>query len=323
MPTQRKIYHLKVDKDFKNLIRPLQRKEYLQLEANILADGCRDPIVTYNGYIIDGHNRYEICTKHKIPFTVLEMDFDCRESAIAWICANQLGRRNITEETRKFLIGMQYESEKIADTKKNIQGVNQYSALSGTIPYEGFDAAQNRPRSSGHITAQRIAKENHVSAGTVQKYAMYTRALETIGRADPAMVPRILSGRYKVSHQNIIDLSRMSPEEIRKISRKMERNQQTFVQYKKSRNEIQNHGGAEPEIVLAPGPSVKDMPEFDPDAEITGLTLTIPSWASSIERTRTNTDLSIISGAARKRLEDALIYLQNTLSEMMDAIKEE
>ena len=31
------------------------------------------------------------------------MEFECREAAIAWICANQLGRRNITEETRKFL----------------------------------------------------------------------------------------------------------------------------------------------------------------------------------------------------------------------------
>lgn len=47
---------LNIDKDFKNLIRPLQKKEYLQLEANLLTDGCRDPIITWNGFIIDGHS---------------------------------------------------------------------------------------------------------------------------------------------------------------------------------------------------------------------------------------------------------------------------
>lgn len=99
---------LKIDPEFKQLIRPLRRREFAQLEANLLADGCREPLVVWNDFIIDGHNRYEICMRHSIPFDTKEMEFECREAAIAWICANQLGRRNITEETRKYLIGMQY-----------------------------------------------------------------------------------------------------------------------------------------------------------------------------------------------------------------------
>ena len=51
---------LKIDPEFKDLIRPLRRKEYLQLEENILDEGCRDPIIIWNDYIIDGHNRYSI-----------------------------------------------------------------------------------------------------------------------------------------------------------------------------------------------------------------------------------------------------------------------
>ena len=94
---------LTIDPQFKNLIPPLQRTEYLQLEENLLADGCRDPLVVWRGTLIDGHNRYEICTRHSIPFSVKEMNFYCREEAIAWICANQLGRRNLSEETRKYL----------------------------------------------------------------------------------------------------------------------------------------------------------------------------------------------------------------------------
>ena len=319
---EKQVYELKIDREFKNLIRPLQRKEFLQLEANILSDGCRDPIVTYDGFIIDGHNRYEICVKHNIPFSVLEMVFECREEAIAWICANQLGRRNITEETRKFLIGMQYESEKIVNNKKNILGVNQYSRPSSVVPFEGFELCRDRSKTNGHITAQRIASENHVSIGSVQKYAMYTRALETIGKADPSMVPKILSGRYKISHQNVVELSRLPPEEIRKVGRKIERNQQTFVQYKKTRKEIQE-GIQSEAVIMASGPSVKDMPEFDPDAELTGLTLTIPSWGSSIERIRTKTDLGIVSSRARTKLSDALKELKKKIDDMLEAIKEE
>ena len=46
---EKTIRPLKIEPKFKNLIRPLQRKEYLQLEQNILSDGCRDPIIAWNG----------------------------------------------------------------------------------------------------------------------------------------------------------------------------------------------------------------------------------------------------------------------------------
>ena len=91
---------ISIDPEFKNLIHPLQKHEFLQLEENICADGCLHPITLWKGYIIDGHNRYEICTKHNIPFQTINMEFTCREEAITWICKNQLGRRNISEETR-------------------------------------------------------------------------------------------------------------------------------------------------------------------------------------------------------------------------------
>ena len=72
---QKKGKPIKIKKEFKNLIRPLHRQEFLQLEENILRDGCLNPIITWNGFIVDGHNRYEICTKHNVEFNVVEMDF--------------------------------------------------------------------------------------------------------------------------------------------------------------------------------------------------------------------------------------------------------
>ncbi len=310
---------LQIDPDFKHLIRPLKRKEYLQLESNLLADGCREPITTWNGIIVDGHNRYEICKRHNIPFTIHEIDFDCKEAAIAWICANQLGRRNITEETRKFLIGMQYESEKIVNSKRNARGLNQYSAED----YPGDDYTEYSDTwINSHITAERIAQDNHISNGTVQKYARYTRALEEIGRKEPQLVPKILSGQYKISHKNLIELSNLSDEEVKRINRKIDHEPLPFIHYKRTRTALQavrDTSDSEEEVTQ---PSVKDMPQYDPDAEIAGLTLTIPSWISSMERTLKNADLRMVSEKAKDKLGYALLELHDKTDEMLTAIQE-
>ena len=309
---------LKIDEEFKQLIHPLKRQEYIQLESNIIADGCRDPIIVWNGYIIDGHNRYEICTRHGISFETQEKVFVCREEAIAWICANQLGRRNISEETRKFLIGMQYESEKLVTRIKNGRGRNQYNG----DRYPNTDTETDAPVK--HITAKRIADENHISLGTVQKYAIYTRALEEIGKKEPKLVPKILSGNYKMSHENVVELSKLSQEEIQRVNRKIDRNPTPFIQYKKTRNAIQTGKyEAIPEEASPPVPSVKDMPEYDPDAEVTGLTLTIPSWCSSIERTKKNTKFDLLSASAKEKLLLALFELDEKMEEMLLEIKED
>ena len=305
-----------IDPQFKNLIPLLQRTEYLQLEENLLADGCRDPLVVWRGTLVDGHNRYEICMRHRIPFSVTEVDFYCREEAIAWICANQLGRRNLSEGTRKYLIGKQYDSEKFVSKIKNPSGLNQYS-----LPVSPRPDKQDSPDTSRHRTADRIADENCISAGTVEKYAVFSRAVDKIADAEPALGSKILSGQYKVSHKNIVALSKLEPAEMRKVDRKIRRmQQQPFVQFKKTRTAI-NRTLEQP--LSGAGQSIKDMPVFDPDADITGLTLTIPSWTGSIHRIQTKTDLSIISSAARSALVRELHVLVDKACEMLQILEEE
>ena len=302
---------LKTDEEFKHLIRPLRQREYTQLEQNILSDGCRDPIVVWNDVIVDGHNRYEICMRYDIPFEVKEMEFECREAAIAWICANQLGRRNITEETRKFLIGMQYENEKVVTRIRNRLGKNQNSIDTSAMSEAEED------RVCRHWTARRIAEENNVSAATVQKYAIFTRALEEIGKKEPKLVPKILSGQYKIAHKHVMEMAELPAQDLRRINRKIERNPAEFMQYKATRPVVQ---GSRFEAVSgdAPAaPSVKDMPEFDPDAEISSLTLTIPSWQSSIERTKNTADLTSVSPQAKGNLVRALNELSNTIADLL------
>ena len=99
-------YQLIIDPEFESLVPPLSQEEYSQLEANILRDGCRDPITIWDNVILDGHNRYKICRQHDILFNVNPILIENRDEAISWICSNQMGRRNLTDERRRYLIGI-------------------------------------------------------------------------------------------------------------------------------------------------------------------------------------------------------------------------
>ena len=75
-------------------------EEYKGLEASILAEGCRDALVVWGDILVDGHNRYKICTEHNISYQVVQKDFTDRNRALLWIINNQLSRRNLpTYET--------------------------------------------------------------------------------------------------------------------------------------------------------------------------------------------------------------------------------
>lgn len=86
---------LKIDSEFRNLIPPLSLEELGNLEQSLLSEGCRDAILTWNDFIIDGHNRYGLCTKLGIPFRTEAREFESRNDVCIWMIQNQFGRRNL------------------------------------------------------------------------------------------------------------------------------------------------------------------------------------------------------------------------------------
>ena len=118
--------NLKIDPEFQSQIPPLTDDEFKQLEENILKEGkLLSPLIVWNNTLVDGHNRYEIVQEHpEISFSTMPLPFESREEVLAWICKNQLGRRNLTPEQKKFLIGKQYSVE---HRKPGGNGNNQYT----------------------------------------------------------------------------------------------------------------------------------------------------------------------------------------------------
>ena len=95
---------LMVNERFRRIAPPLSENELRLLKEDILANGCRDPLVVWNGVIVDGHHRYSICKENGIPFQVMEMSFSSEDEALIWIARNQLGRRNLNAFQRCELV---------------------------------------------------------------------------------------------------------------------------------------------------------------------------------------------------------------------------
>ena len=162
---------LRIDPEFKSLIPPLTQDEYSQLEQNILAHQCRDPITLWRGRIVDGHNRYEICTKHGLKYQILKLRLPTREAVKLWILENQLGRRNLTDAMRIEL------------------------ALSKTTLLRQ-EAKENQIRGKGGkdpINVRKaIAEDVGISERTVQHY-MHIKT-----KGDPKLLEKVMSGEMKI-----------------------------------------------------------------------------------------------------------------------------
>ena len=180
---------LRIDPEFKSQIPPLTQDERKQLEENILAEGeLLAPILVWNGTIVDGHNRYEILQSHpEIPCSVRDLNLETREEVLVWICKHQLGRRNLTPEQKKFLVGKQYDAEK---QSAGFHG-NQH-----TLPVRSADA-QNEHQQTSEKTCERIARENHISASAVRRAALFAAGVDLAEELCPGIRQRVLSGDLK------------------------------------------------------------------------------------------------------------------------------
>ena len=193
--------NLKIDPEFQSQIPPLTDDEFKQLEENILKEGkLLSPLIVWNNTLVDGHNRYAILQKHpEIYFSTMPLRFENREEAIAWICRNQLGRRNLSPEQKRYLLGKQYEAEKKA--AKIFRG-NQYTLAKKS----GGDHGDNHH--SGKKTCERIAEENGVSKATVLRASKYMKGVEIAESLIPGMREKILNKQVKVSKADMHRLAR-------------------------------------------------------------------------------------------------------------------
>lgn len=196
-----------VDPRFRDKIPKPSEEERRRLEENILADGIvREPLVLWAGknILVDGHNRWDIIQKHPdIPYSTIEHEFKNEWDVIAWICRNQLGRRNISKVVYDKLLQEEYEAvQKIpGGDHKSAEFKNQ----SGGNPHLD-DKSQK--------TRKILAEEHGITEQAVRSAVEFGRGLEAADEVVPGFKDEILSGETKAAKQDIAGMRKMGPEEI-------------------------------------------------------------------------------------------------------------
>ena len=196
-----------VDEEFSRLIPPLTPDEHRLLEEQILADGCREPLVIWKEemVLLDGHHRHRICTKHGLPFATEMKSAKSRFEARAFVRGAALGRRNVNDEMRRYLWGSQYEDE-----KREYGGIRRGS---GSSPQSG-DLKPGK-------TADRLAAELKTSKNTIERAGRYARALDAIAESHPDLKDAILSRSTRLTSTQVGEVAAAPAEERLELVRKL------------------------------------------------------------------------------------------------------
>lgn len=195
---------LTIDPEFEAKCPPLTEDELSQLEENILEEGLvLMPLIVWNNMIVDGHSRYRIAQEHPgIEFRIHEKHFNNKYEALSWICKNQLGRRNLTPQQKKYLIGERYDAEKKA------HGGDRKSELAKSSDQIGHLIEGQKKR-------KQIAEETGTGEGYVQRAEYYAKGINAAEEVLPGIKNDLLLGKFKPRETDVADVARASPEERR------------------------------------------------------------------------------------------------------------
>lgn len=185
---------MKIKEDFKKLIPPLTKEEYIQLEINILSEGIRDAIITWNEFIVDGHNRFEIAQKHNLQYRTEEKDFENESEVKEWMILNQFGRRNLSNYQRSVLA---LELESVFKEKAKEQQIRKPESVKQK-------SAEQKPIE----TRKELAKVANVSHDTIAK----VKHIEQ--KATPEVKAKLSTGEISINQVY---------QEIKKEEKKAER----------------------------------------------------------------------------------------------------
>lgn len=176
--------NITINEELRSFIDPLTPVEYAALERSLLADGCRDALVLWRDVLIDGHNRYDICTKHGIPFRTVSNDkFDSLEDVMLWVIDNNLARRSVSDFQRGML----------ALRKKEIVAARAAQRAAEAPPEQAAEEPADDPADPPWSTREDVAKAARVSANTLSQIERIRKT------AAPELVDAVRTGTISVS----------------------------------------------------------------------------------------------------------------------------
>ena len=181
-----------LDEKFQSLLPPLDAETYRMLEESILEHGCLTPLVVWSGVLIDGYNRYRICTEHDIPFTTVSKDFQTRDEALIWMIENQIARRNLTPLQLSRFRGIHYRAD-----RRLYGDISRFTQKS--------EESQNGARTGS--TSTRLSEFYGVSRDTIFRDIKVADAFDVMGAVSPEAVRMVVNNEVSINRGKLETLA--------------------------------------------------------------------------------------------------------------------
>lgn len=293
--------NLKLDPEFQKISIPNKPDRQQQLKESIVRYGCLKPIVVWNDVIIDGHKRYAICQSEGIEFTTIQKTFANKQEAMCWICKERISQFPYESLAYRYLAGTLLrmhrelngmgkklpESERVVTLKPGTSRVAQY-----TVDAIGVSC----------------------SPSTMESFGIFTRSMDKIYERSPQMFEDILSGEAEFS---MLKANKLAEEYKNEDAALKADRKALFLQERRKREKEKAETNEKHTLSVG----IKNMPAFDPDMELKGLTLTIPTWTMAIDRAERKTNMVLATRKAKEQLADALKGLENQIKHTLEAIQ--
>ena len=184
---------LKIDPELRNLLPPLTSEEYKQLEKNIVENGFERnfPIMEWQGFIVDGHNRYDICKKHNIEPIIGTLAYKTKEEVMEWMLDIQLGRRNLTP-IQKIAITEKYRPIYEKQAKENKQNAMMI-ARQNNENNKNEQFSVKLPKTESVNTSEKLASIANVSEKT------YRMGAKILNSDNEKLKQEVLSGEKSIN----------------------------------------------------------------------------------------------------------------------------
>ena len=265
----------RIDQEFENKIPPISEDEFRQLRENILMAGeVYEPLVVWNGVLVDGHNRWKVIQENpEIKWRTRKMDFMNKWAAFEWMYKNQLGRRNLTNEQRTYMIGKMYEA------RKNTKGGDRRS--------EEFSKSQNATLKNGRKPRidEEVGEEIGVNHATVARSYKFSKGVDALREISPDAADKVLDGKTGATKVDVQELATAEPAIVEAFAKAIEENKKPVRPKRPPKTEEEKRDLAEIEAIMRDMRDPTTTPEFTIDFLIEDIELNGQTYVELLANT--------------------------------------
>jgi len=164
---------IKVKEEYYDMMPRPRKYERMALKEDIMLHGQQEPIViNRDGFILDGHTRFEICQELGLEVKYRIQDFEDKEEEKRFVLSANVNRRQLTSYQRVELSYQIYLIEKIKAKKRH---------------YRGEDFGKNLG-SAGEIVGRSIGLNRNI----------VTKAVYILEHGDRRLQRKVRSGKLSI-----------------------------------------------------------------------------------------------------------------------------